>query len=174
MITVAFCHEPIEAHILKGRLEAEGILTVLYNEYYVGIDWSMSIALGGISVQVHPSSEVEARSVLEKVYNGEYEELLAEEVEFSALPTCIYCARVDIDNIMWLSKASLINHFLLGLPLVIPTSRHIYNCKACRKYWIAHDMRPYYLSSYVVVIVLLALTLSLFVLAVGLGVQFIS
>jgi hypothetical protein len=64
MITVATFDNQADAHIAKGRLEAEGLSPVLGDSHLVQTDWLYSAALGGIKLQV-PAAEAErARQLL--------------------------------------------------------------------------------------------------------------
>ena len=42
----------MDAYIIKGRLEAEGIPAFLSDDQYITMDWSLSLALGGVKVMV--------------------------------------------------------------------------------------------------------------------------
>jgi len=59
LITVATFSQPMEAHVLKGRLEAEGITAYLLDENIVSINILYSNAVGGVKVQVD-EADVEA------------------------------------------------------------------------------------------------------------------
>ena len=63
MITVATFDNQADAHIAKGRLEAEGLSPVLGDNHLVQTDWLYSAALGGIKLQV-PEAEAERARVL--------------------------------------------------------------------------------------------------------------
>ncbi len=63
-VTVATVWKPAQAHILRSRLEAEGIHVFLADEETITMDWLLSNAIDGVKVQV-PSKDVErARQVL--------------------------------------------------------------------------------------------------------------
>jgi hypothetical protein len=77
MITVATFDNQADAHIAKGRLEAEGLSPVLGDNHLVQTDWLYSAALGGIKLQV-PSGEAErARQLLDQDLSAELEALAA-------------------------------------------------------------------------------------------------
>ena len=52
LFIVASFATPIEAHILRTRLEAEGIPCLIANEHVVNANPLWSNALGGVQVQV--------------------------------------------------------------------------------------------------------------------------
>lgn len=72
--TTALDHEPWvliatfrdlpQAHVARGTLEAAGLTVALTDEYTVGADWLMSIAIGGVGLGVKASEEETAREIL--------------------------------------------------------------------------------------------------------------
>lgn len=62
----------LDAHIAKGRLQAEGIPAFLDNEHFVTADWFVNIFVGGVRVLVPPSFAVQAAAVLEQIEQGEF------------------------------------------------------------------------------------------------------
>lgn len=75
MITVATFDNQADAHIAKGRLEAEGLSPQLGDSNLVQTDWLYSAALGGIKLQV-PAMEAErARQLIAQDHSDELEAL---------------------------------------------------------------------------------------------------
>lgn len=73
LVTVECFTEVWEAHILRARLEAEGLLASIADEHLVSMDWFYSNAIGGVRVQV-PACELErAREILVALRRGDYE-----------------------------------------------------------------------------------------------------
>ena len=52
MITVGTFSKPVEAHLLRMRLEAGGVIAYIQNENMVQMDWAYSNAIGGVRVQI--------------------------------------------------------------------------------------------------------------------------
>lgn len=73
LVTVATFDKSTDAHIARGRLAAEGIAAVLFDENMVQMDWLYAIALGGIKLRVRRSDEARARRVLATDYSAELE-----------------------------------------------------------------------------------------------------
>lgn len=65
--TISIYTTAIEAHIVKSRLEFEGIPAFVVFEHHVWADWSLSLALGGVRVQVPFSFVKEATQVIKKI-----------------------------------------------------------------------------------------------------------
>jgi hypothetical protein len=69
LVTVATYDQSIDAHIALGRLAAEGIEAMLFDDQMVQLDWLYSIALGGIKLRVARSDAGAAQRVLETDYS---------------------------------------------------------------------------------------------------------
>jgi len=74
-ITVATFDKTTDAHIAMGRLAAEGIRALLFDDNMVQMDWLYSIALGGIKLRVARSDESLARSILITDYSHDLEDI---------------------------------------------------------------------------------------------------
>ena len=61
---------PLEAHLAKGRLEAEGIPASLAHEHHVWANWVYSQAPGGVKVQVPAEYAERAARVLDAHNRG--------------------------------------------------------------------------------------------------------
>jgi len=74
-VTVATYDKSIDAHIALGRLAAEGIEAMLFDEQMVQMDWLYSIALGGIKLRVARSDVDAAQRVLETDYSHDLDDV---------------------------------------------------------------------------------------------------
>lgn len=129
----------IDAHIVKGRLEAEGIPAALEDDQYITMDWFLSTALGGVKVSVPEAYEEAALEVLQKTNNNEYQlskldsEALAQEpaAEFvPEVPTeCPKCHSYKISRIEWMRHLSLVVLYFLHSPIAF--SQRYYSCDDC-------------------------------------------
>lgn len=70
LTTVATFREPWEAHMFRGRLEAEGIPAMIIYEHHIGACWPLSTALGGVKVQVPRQLESDAHTIELRCRNG--------------------------------------------------------------------------------------------------------
>jgi len=64
--TIAAFRDLSQAHLAKGKLEAEGVFSILLDEYLVGIDWVYSQAIGGVKLQVRDSDVKRAHNILKE------------------------------------------------------------------------------------------------------------
>lgn len=63
---------PLEASIVAGRLEAEGIAVMLLDEHVVWNNQLQSQAVGGVKLLVKQPDREAARRVLDNIRRGEY------------------------------------------------------------------------------------------------------
>ncbi|HEX5340315.1 MAG TPA: DUF2007 domain-containing protein [Gammaproteobacteria bacterium] len=75
LVTVATYDQSLDAHIALGRLAAEGIQAMLFDDQMVQMDWLYSIALGGIKLRVAQSDADAARQVLETDYSHDLDDI---------------------------------------------------------------------------------------------------
>ena len=64
MVTIATFDTIIEANIIMGRLQAEGVPCWLADEHIVQTDMLYSPAIGGIKLQVDEDREERARQII--------------------------------------------------------------------------------------------------------------
>lgn len=62
--TVAQYFSPVEAHLARGLLEAEGVQCVLGNELFTNMDSPVGVATGGVWLQVRASDYARAADIL--------------------------------------------------------------------------------------------------------------
>ena len=65
--TVDRFFHPTDAHIAAGRIESEGIPVFLLGINHASVNWLLSIALGGIRIQVPAKYAEEARAILSEI-----------------------------------------------------------------------------------------------------------
>jgi hypothetical protein len=141
MYTLVSTHmTPIEAHIFKGRIEAEGLIAVVLFEHHIWAKWSLSHALGGVRVLVPHAMANAANQVIQKINSGEYEKLLIKEQGITIM-SCPKCGSNKTGAHVWLWKLSLAFLFTISIPM--PYTSHLYSCDDCKYSWIAHNQRPY-------------------------------
>lgn len=64
LVTIATYTTPYEAQIAKGMLETNGIPAFAANEHFVGVNWLLSNAIGGVTLQVTETDAEQARALL--------------------------------------------------------------------------------------------------------------
>lgn len=118
------CTTAIEAHLLRMRLETEGIAAWLRYEHHIGADWTKSLALGGVQLRVAAADRERALAVIAGHERGDY----ALDPQEPACPRCSW-------------KAALLAAHLFSLPL--PFRWALARCPRCRHEWDLPDTRAY-------------------------------
>jgi len=143
--TVATFTNPIEAHIVRGRLECEDIVAFVSQEHHIWAKWSLSQALGGVKVQVAPGNFEQAFSVISDINSGKFIESLNELGLDEDAIVCNRCKSSQVSSVNWPWKLALISLFLFFIPL--PYTTKLVKCSACKLTWINSQARPYPLIS---------------------------
>lgn len=140
LITIAAFNDVTEAHILKGRLEAEGILCFLGDEHIVGAQPFYSVAVGGVKLKVTEKDEEEARAILANIQGGTSEFIYNDELELAppmqehaATLTCPKCGSDHIGEEKYNKTVFSLSYLLLGFP--VPFRSRKYTCYNCGHYW---------------------------------------
>ena len=163
LITAATYTNPIEAHIVRGRLECEGIVAFVSHEHHIWAKWSLSQALGGVKVQVASSNMERASSVISDINSGKFIESVMESGLEEDHINCHRCQSNQVSSLSWPWKLSLVSLFFLLIPL--PYTTKLVKCDACKFTWINNQDRPYPLIS--LSIVLIAVYIGIWLLVTG-------
>jgi len=156
LITIATFTNPLEAHIVRGRLQVEGIETYVAHEHHIWANWFLSTALGGVKLQVRPEDAQQAREILRQEQTGDYETLVSETGHESAEPqsACPVCHSANITPTRRSGRISLFIVWLSSLPL--PYSSVSMACRNCGHTWINREEQAYPVLIRFFVIALLA------------------
>ena len=153
--TAAIYTNPIEAHIVRGRLEAEGIPAYVIHEYHIWANWFYSSALGGVKVQVNATDALKAKETIINLENDEFEKILEEnEGPFQAL-ICPKCESKSIKEYRWNEKLTLIILWAYVIP--IPYIQGKLKCLDCGNSWISKERKSYSIFARFSAILLIAL-----------------
>lgn len=71
-LTVARLNDAVEAQLLQGRLQADGIDAQLADQNHVQADPLIAIALGGVRVQVRRRDAAIAQAIIAAMASGDY------------------------------------------------------------------------------------------------------
>lgn len=139
LVTIASFLEPTDAHLLRGRLEAEGIPSVVAFDGHVNTNWALALALGGVAVQVPESEREFALEIARAHAAGEYrldEGASRATIAEEAPPPvrCGHCGSPDVERRVPTSQKVLaVALFLFGGAL-FPTGT-AYVCGHCYNQW---------------------------------------
>jgi hypothetical protein len=125
MITIKTFINPVEANIIKGRLESEGIPTLLLDENTVNTYWLYAQAIGGIRLQVKEEDVTHALSILKEDQAKMF--LMNDDEEADCLCPMCYSSNIGINKY---SKSVFgFSWLLVGFPLLVPDKKlHCFNC----------------------------------------------
>lgn len=123
LVTLRRFFDPIEAHIVAGRLEASGIPVHLLGIHHASANWLLAVALGGVHLQVPLTRLEEAKRVLS--------EDVALDDEGYVCPRCGSADSATQPSTSW--KVSFLLTHWLQVPL--PWSSKQRRCNACGHEW---------------------------------------
>ncbi|MEG0696233.1 putative signal transducing protein [Algoriella sp.] len=72
LVTLKVFDSPIEAHILRSKLESENIESFVFDEHSVGINMLYAQAIGGVKLKIRQTDSEKAWSILEEINNTKY------------------------------------------------------------------------------------------------------
>jgi hypothetical protein len=126
----------VTAHIVKSRLESEGIPAFLVNEHTIAMQWVWANALGGIQLQVAEQDFAKAGAILDQIELDAAQE--QETPGFTDEDTeqldpgnklCIYCGSRNTKKQDYEKKPVFLSWLLLGFPLLFRSERwHCFHC----------------------------------------------
>ncbi len=73
LVTIGWYTEPWDAHIVRGRLQAEDVPSWVVHEHHIWINWMYSFVLGQVKLQVMEQDIKRGISVLERLSRGDFE-----------------------------------------------------------------------------------------------------
>jgi hypothetical protein len=138
LTTVGRYLDPWEAHILRARLEAEGIPATVSGDRHMIMNWPISIALGGAMLQVPEPYVEQATRVVENYNGGVFEqELIAEFPD--AADKCPVCGSKGIAASVpiWRRVVVLITTIVASAPFPAKASKM--HCSQCGYNWLYED-----------------------------------
>jgi hypothetical protein len=130
IVTVAKFLQPMEAHLFRSRLEADGIDAFVADENMANIQLYLSPVLGGLRVQVHESDAETAREILRDLERAESEE---ERTATEDTPICPACQSSNLTRRpkYWPFMAFAVLFCGIGGPL----ARGTWTCQDCGEKW---------------------------------------
>jgi hypothetical protein len=135
LATVATFREPWRAHILRGRLEAEGLLALVIHENHISVNWPWASALGEIKVQVLNDDLPAAQNIQRRCQDGQYQkelEALFGELEELRCPSCRSTSIESRSSAGWVAGL-IVSYLTTGVIFPLPKSAH--KCVACSRTW---------------------------------------
>lgn len=129
LITVATFNDPLEAHIICGRLQADGIECFLADENIVQANWLYANAVGGVKLKVLQEDVEAAMAVLEEVRAVDATDGSVGEPERHDVATCPECSSSNVSYQKYHKRFAFASWLVLGFP--IPWKKNRWICDDC-------------------------------------------
>ena len=159
LVTVDRHLNPLNAFIIRGRLEAEDLDAYVIHAYHAWANWLVALAIGHIKVQVPQHQADQALLVLDDIKSGVFETLLLKNMPENRSP-CPRCGANKIRSLNWPWRIALFLSLLITY--VFPFTVFRVRCENCAHTWTQKELRGYSLGQLTMVILLFALVFVLF------------
>ena len=139
LITLRTFDNYVTAHIVKAKLETEGIKCVLIDENTVTIQWHIASAIGGIKLKVAYVDVVHANHILEVTEQEAYADSQTvgfwDDEDIDQLDPnnriCIHCGSQNTRKDDYNKRPAMLTWLLLGFPLFFKSDKwHCFHCGA--------------------------------------------
>lgn len=128
LITFKTFDNPIDAHILKAKLESEEIVCFIFDEHTIGINPLYSNALGGVKLKINEEDLEKATEIVRELNETPYTREDGKEL------VCPKCGSIHIESgyKSMRSFGAVISAIVSFLLLIFPLYRKtVYKCKDC-------------------------------------------
>ena len=128
LITIKTFDNPIEAHMMKSKLESENIMCFLFDENIVGLNPLYNITVGGIKLKINRSDIQKAIEIIDEI---EKNTLTNDQGEIIKCPKC------ESEDIISRFKSmkgfkgilsAIVSFLFMVFPIYYKT---VYKCKNC-------------------------------------------
>lgn len=128
LVTVRTFDNSIQAHLLKSKLESEGITCYLFDENIVGLNPLYNITIGGIKLKINKFDMDKASLIIQEV---DQSKLTNDQGESLKCPNChseeIYSGFKSMKGIKGILSV-IISFLLVVFPIYLKTVK---KCKEC-------------------------------------------
>jgi len=128
LVTIRTFDNSIQAHLLKSKLESEGITCYLFDENIVGLNPLYNITIGGIKLKINKFDMDKASMIIQQV---DQSTLTNDQGESLKCPNChsveIYSGFKSIKGIKGILSV-IISFLLIVFPIYFKTVK---KCKEC-------------------------------------------
>ncbi|HET6348940.1 MAG TPA: hypothetical protein VFH88_07650 [Candidatus Krumholzibacteria bacterium] len=128
-ITVATYCRPVDAHLGRAQLEADGIMCVMSDEFLVRVDPFLSNAVGGVKLMVPVWEAERAKEIL----RPRPRLVVVADASADGEMICPRCHCEDVYYSRYNRRVSI--WFVLLLGFLIPWRDRRWTCKQCGYMW---------------------------------------
>lgn len=128
LITIQIFDNPIDMHLLKSKLESEGIHCYIFDEHTVAINRLISQGVGGIKLKIDEKDTDKAIEVLREIQTGL---TLDEDGKSKECPKC-GSTNLYTDFRSMKGTKGVLSMFVMFFFVVFPFYyKNVYKCKNC-------------------------------------------
>ena len=126
LVVLRTFESPVEAHVLRSKLESEGIHAVVFDENVIGVMPIYSVGIGGVKVMVLEEDVEVAQELIASI------DAVAFTDEHGETKKCSNCGSTNLYHGKTLrSKKGLLSGILTLLFSTYPMYDPVYRCKDC-------------------------------------------
>lgn len=128
LVTIKTFDNPIEAHLIRSKLESKNITCYLFDENIVGLNPLYNISVGGIKLKIKNSDAEKANKIIQETDSIN---LTDDQDEIIKCPKCqsqnLYSNFKSMKGIKG-TLSAIFSFIFLVFPIYFKT---VYKCKAC-------------------------------------------
>jgi hypothetical protein len=130
IVTFESYYDPMLAHIVRTRLEANGISCFIADENTIGANPFYNQAIGGVKVKVFEKDLERCREILASEGDLHEQDHFEIDDETNTYVICPYCASTNISNIAEDNTPGVLNSIMnLVNPFQTQNNWHCNNCQ---------------------------------------------
>ena len=146
LVTVASFSQPIDSHLVRARLELEGIPCFVADEYTISANWFYSTAFGGVKRLVRAADLADARRIVEREWERRRDQ--PDDIDWTQVDpewtfdgaddesdaaTCPRCGSMEVFYEKFSRPLIFLSILLLGIPMPFLSRR--WSCRSCELEW---------------------------------------
>ena len=129
IVTFQSYYDPMLAHIVRTRLEANGIPCFIADENTIGANPLYNQAVGGVKLKIFERDMEKCRKILSEEGDMHEQDHYEIDEETNTYIVCPYCASTNVSNITKEEEDGLLDSLVnLVSPFHTPKNWHCNNC----------------------------------------------
>ncbi|MDB5139593.1 MAG: hypothetical protein JWR12_1509 [Mucilaginibacter sp.] len=130
IITFESYYDPMLAHIVRSRLEANGISCFIADENTIGANPLYNQAVGGVKIKIFERDLQRCRDILANEGDLHEQDHFEIDDETNTYVVCPFCASTNVSNIVAENESGLLDSFInLVNPFNSQKNWHCNNCQ---------------------------------------------
>jgi len=130
IVTFESYYDPMLAHIVRTRLESNGISCFIADENFIGANTFFNEAVGGIKLKIFEKDLERCREILATEGDLHEQDNFEIDGETNTYVLCPYCASTNVSNIAENNDIGVLDSFMnLVNPFQTQKNWHCNNCQ---------------------------------------------